>query len=223
MDTNKTTTRKRKSSAQARGNVRRALLVTAGKSLLAENSIESISLADVAKEADIPLGSVYHFFPKINNLLAEIARQFGEDILEAVFKPLTLEADDNWPVLIRKCVDRAVKLYKENIAYQQLMISGKTPAEIKLSDRENDAVIGQQVAALLDKHFELGDLTNKDQVFFHVVEIIDLMLMLSVNKHGEITDTMTEEAKRAAIAYLKCYLPDYLPTRLISENSATEM
>ncbi len=218
METEKNVVRKRKSSAQARGNVRRVQLVVAGKKLLTETSIDVLSLADVAKEAEIPLGSVYHFFPKINNLLAEIARQFGEDILEVVFQPIELLPDDNWPILIRRCVDRAVTLYKENAAYQQLLISGKTPAEIKLSDRENDAVIGKQVIRLIDKHFVMNDFKNREQVFFHLVEIIDLMLMLSVNKHGEITSVMAEEAKRAAISYLKCYLPEYLPSRHLEEN-----
>jgi len=213
METKKVVTRKRKSTAQARGNIRRTQLVNAGKQLLAEMPMEDLSLADVAKSAQIPIGSVYHFFPKINNLLAEIARQFGEELSEVVFQPFQLISGDNWQAIIRSCVDRAVKLYKENSAYQQLLISGKAPADIKLSDRKNDAVIGELVIKAINEHFVMYDFENQEQIFFHIVEIIDLMLMLSVNKHGEITGFMVEEAKRAAIAYLKCYLPEYLPLR----------
>jgi len=50
-------------------------------------------------------------------------------------------------------------------------------------------------------------------VFFYTTEIVDLMFMLSVNKHGRITDEMAEEAKRAGVAYLRQYLPEFLPRR----------
>ncbi|WP_165398980.1 TetR/AcrR family transcriptional regulator [Shewanella maritima] len=213
MEKQKVTTRKRKSSSQARGDVRRSILVNAGKELLATKPVEQLSLADVAKASDIPIGSVYHFFPKVNNLLAEISKQFEQQIMEAVFQPFSLKPEDNWQAIIRACVDRAVALYKENRAYEQLLIGGKTPAEIKFSDRENDEEIGRSVMEALNEHFVMMPFANQEKVFFHTVEIIDLMFMLSVNKHNEITDYMAEEAKRAAIAYLRCYMPEYLPKK----------
>lgn len=206
-------TRKRKSSAQARGNLRRAKLVSAGKELLAEIPLEELSLADVARAAEIPIGSVYHFFPSINNLLSEIASQFAVEILEVIIQPFAKDQCSSWQKIISCCVDRAVEMYRENKPYQQLLIGGKAPAEIKLSDRQNDAVIGQYIIRCIDQHFVLCDFPNREAVFFHTVEIIDLMLMLSVTKHNQLTDFMVEEAKRAAIAYLSCYLPRYLPAR----------
>ncbi|RTR38764.1 TetR/AcrR family transcriptional regulator [Shewanella canadensis] len=204
------TRKKRKSLPQNRGNLRREKLILAGKSLLEERCIEDISLANVAKLAEIPLASSYHFFPNINSLWVEIASVFGTEISQVIFKSFTLDEDDNWQAIIRICIRRAAELYRNNRSYQQLIIGGKTPAYIKLADRRNDEVIGRLLIDAIEDHFVIPDFPDQAQVFFHAVEIADLMFMLSVNKHDEITDKMEEEAKRASIAYLKCYLGEFL-------------
>lgn len=207
------TVTKRKSSLHARGNVRREKLINTGKELLSEKAIEDLSLANVAKKAAIPIGSVYHFFPNINSLLSEIASQFGKNLLEAVMQPYTESESESWQNIMRCGVSRSVIIYKENKSYQQLLIGGKTPAEIKFSDRKNDEAIGNYMIKAIDKHFILSDFPDRENVFYHAIEIIDVMLMLSVIEHNDLTDYMVEEAKRAGIAYLSCYLPAYLPKR----------
>ena len=208
----------RKSLPQQRGNLRREKLIASGKMLLEQEPIDTISLANVAKLAEIPLASTYHFFPNISKLWIEIAGIFAAEISERVFIPFNLSKEDNWQEIVRTCIKRAAQLYRENQSYQQLIIGGKTPVYIKLADRKNDQIIGQLLIDALQQHFNLPDFELKTQVFFHAVEIADLMFLLSVNKHGEITDYMEEEAKRASTAYLKCYLGEFLPLKeLIQE------
>ena len=47
----------------------------------------------------------------------------------------------------------------------------------------------------------------------HEVEIVDLMMSLSVIRHGVITRKMLNEAQKAGRSYLREYLPDVLPLR----------
>ncbi len=57
----------------------------------------------------------------------------------------------------------------------------------------------------------MPDLADLDGAFFRAIEIADLMFMLSVREHGGLTEFYTQEAARAAIAYLALYLPPLLP------------
>lgn len=210
--------RKRRSAPQARGTARREKLVAAAIAVLDEVNVEDVSLADVAAEAGIPLGSIYHFFPGVHALFAEVARYFASIIDERLSRPYELVEGQQWSDVMAMAIDRAVTIYQQHPAYMQIILSGKAPAEVKLSDRENDSVIGEILCRGMAEHFEMPDIPNRNQVFFHAVEIADLMFMLSVSKHGHITADMAEEAKRASIAYLRVYLPGYLPPRRRIEN-----
>ena len=44
--------------------------------------------------------------------------------------------------------------------------------------------------------------------FYYFIEITDLIFTLSIIEHGEITDAMRAEAKRAGVAYLNTYRPE---------------
>lgn len=48
------------------------------------------------------------------------------------------------------------------------------------------------------------------------------MFSLSMLEHGHITDEMRDEAVRASIAYLECYLPKRLPRQRQVRDKPTQ-
>ncbi len=55
-------------------------------------------------------------------------------------------------------------------------------------------------------HFQIPDTEEMKAAFYYFIEITDLIFMLSVIEHGDITPGMLEEAKRAGTAYLGTYI-----------------
>ena len=206
----------RRPSTQARGRARRELLIQTTKDLLDEQPLDTISLAEVAARAGIPTGSAYHFFPSLNSLFEALAERFAEELDAAISAPYEIADDAVWVDIFYQAVDRGRAIYEASPAYRQLIISGKSPAEIKLSDRVNDELGARLLIDAINQHFVLPDIPRVAEIFFYAVEIIDTFFMLSMLRNNEITNEMIIEAKRARYAYLRVYLPRELPRRVVT-------
>ena len=198
---------------QERSLLKREQLLDAAAELLGERPVEDISLAEISARADIPVGSAYHHFPNATALFAALAARFAEELDDYLSQPYTgMEAMD-WQSIVKTAVARATQLYNDRADYRQLILGGKAPAEIKLSDRENDEAIGRIILDAIDQHFEIPDFPRRGEVFFYAVEIADLLFMLSQMRHSEITPEMCREAQLAMVLYLRGYLPEELPRK----------
>jgi AcrR family transcriptional regulator len=159
------------------------------------------------------VGSTYHHFANTGALFAALADRFAEELDDHLSQPYSGDEAIEWQSIVRTAVARASRLYNERADYRQLILGGAAPAEIKLSDRENDETIGQIIANAIGQHFEVPDFPRQNEIFFYAVEIADLLFMLSQMRHGKITPDMCREAQLAMVTYLRAYLPEQLPRK----------
>lgn len=198
---------------QRRGELRRRQLIEAARELLVEREIDGISLEDIARRADIPVASAYHFYPTKLAVFAATATQLGSEIAAELRRPLPAARIRRWEDVLTMSIDRAVRYYARNPATGRLLIDPKSPAEIKLADRMNDRSLGILLEEMIGRHFVLPAIRDRARVFFHAVEIVDLMFLLSMIQEGRITRDMVAHARIAGIAYLREFLPRTLPRR----------
>ncbi|WAC57732.1 TetR/AcrR family transcriptional regulator [Gordonia sp. SL306] len=197
--------------SQARGRQRRARLLVAASTLLGERELDEISLQDLAKEAGIPTGSAYHFYANASDAFAALTEEIGDDLSAALREPISPDRLTVWEDVIEVAAERAVRFYAARADARQLLIGPKTQAQYKRSDRENDRRLGSILRDHIAEVFVLPEIPYEDDVYFHAVEIIDLFYSLSTMRNGGITPEMAAEAVRAAVAYLRTYLPAALP------------
>ena len=216
------TVEKAKSATQARGRERRQRLIESARLLLESHTMDALSLADIAANAGIPTGSAYHFFPNVTAVYQALGERFSDELDAELSKPHQVAAEDGWLSIIDESIDRASRFYNASGAYRQLIIGARAPADIKLSDRLNDEVIGQILIDAINDHFYLPEIPRANEIFFHVVEIIDLFFTLSVLRNEEITEHMSIEAGRASKAYLLTYFPSVLTRRNTPNPSLTD-
>jgi AcrR family transcriptional regulator len=198
---------------QRRGELRRLQLVDAASELLERYEIDEISLQLVAQHAGIPVASAYHFYPDKTALFIATAKRYSEDFGTILERPYRLARTASWEDVLRIAIDRAVRYYKAHPATGRLLIDGKAPAEIKLADRMNDRSLGALLETVLDRYFVLPRFAERATVFFHAVEIVDLMFLLSMIRSKRITPRMVVHARTACFAYLREFLPATLPRR----------
>lgn len=200
-----------RSFTQARGRARRAQLLQAAAGLLRKKELEEISFNEIAQHAKIPKGSAYHFYTNVMDLYAALTEQFGADLIAHLSPTIKIKKAECWKDIFAASCRRVEEFYDHRPDARQLLIGGKTPPQLKRSDRENDRRIGAVLKGHFEKYFELPSLPNEPDVFFYAVEIVDLMYCLSMIRHNRITEEMGQEAIRAGVAYLSLYLPDILP------------
>ena len=66
-------------------------------------------------------------------------------------------------------------------------------------------------AAQMRARFDCRGLDGLDAWLGNAFGLIDGIWAISWARHGVVTDPYLEESLRAAVAYLRCYLPEHLP------------
>ncbi|MFK7730007.1 MAG: TetR/AcrR family transcriptional regulator [Pseudomonadales bacterium] len=192
-------------TTRAPGRLRRQKLLDAARALLIEQPIEDISFRDIAKRADVPEGSAYHFFANRFDLFAELACELNDEFVAAHHKPVPASKRKTWGQLAAHMVDVGACVYADNPAARQLFIGGKTPPEVKQAERINDRDVVDAMHDSFARYFDIAETQKMRDAFYYFIEITDLLFSLSMVEHGKITPGMLKEAKRAGVAYLKTY------------------
>ena len=198
----------------SKGLVRREKLVTAALTLLQEQSPDQISLKDIARKADIPVGSAYHFFANSLEVFSHCVERFGQELIQEMQRGFSPYESSSWEQIYRTTVDRAVAIYQKKPAYCQLILGGNVPPSVKLTDRESDVKVGEEFLTVIKRYFKVPDQPGLAQKIFYSIEVVDLFLSLSFIHNQTIVPDMVEDAKAAGISYLHRYLPAVLPERL---------
>ena len=198
--------RKTHTAVHKRGVERRKQLLNAAYDLLCEQDIENVSFRDIAARAGVPEGSAYHFYANRFDLFTALANDLSGLFVTAHQKPIPQKDRKTWQTLVEHLVVVGAKVYAENPPARQLFIGSKTPHEIKQADRANDRKVGEVMFELFSRYFDVADSRELRHAFYYFIEITDLIFMISVTEHGEITGPMLEEAKKAGSGYLGHYL-----------------
>jgi AcrR family transcriptional regulator len=206
---------------RAPGIARRKLLLDTARLLLAHLDLDQITLADVAHAARIPKGSAYHYYGDIMDLYVQLLGVLGEEMLEDVRRPLRGKPPAAWTDVVAALVRRGARYFDRHRDARQLLISPKTPPQLKLRDRQSDRRIAGLFEAQIERLFALPARPDRTGIFFRAVEIADLMFSLSMLEHGSITPAMTEEAVRAVTGYLLRHFPAKLPAAAICRRASS--
>ncbi|MZI93074.1 TetR family transcriptional regulator [Vibrio sp. CAIM 722] len=197
---------------QKRAIERAKLIVDSAIELLKERGADDISLADIAAISNVPLPSIYNFFPNKNMLFIEVARQFHIQFIEHV-KSAPLPDTLTWQNLYISKLMSGFKFQNDNPAMMRLFLGSGVSSGVKNMDIEGSENIAHLIANELLETFNfigINDFQNKIAISF---ALGDGILGLSYSKHGKITNDYMTESIRASISYLRLYMPEFLDVR----------
>lgn len=195
------------------GRTRRLQLLAAARELLEQRQPEEVSFADVCERAGIPRASAYHFFPNIQSVFLGLRLVHAHAMLDAV-QNLPSVQGESWRDYFFRLVDRGFEVMRAEPAATKLIYGGLGGMlEAQQLGRELDARLARITLEGMASRFQLPEWPEREAIVAIAFTILDSIFRLSYRRHGAITAWMVEEAKRAAIAYLRNYLPEYLPAR----------
>jgi len=110
--------RPRREPLQARARARVEAILAATVDLLATHEVDEITTASIARRAKVPIGSVYHYFPSKEGVLAELVARTTSRVDDASVVALARElARVPWQQAIERTIDRSVLAYRSDAAY----------------------------------------------------------------------------------------------------------
>ena len=192
-------------------------ILNAAERLLERDEHSNIGIYAIAAEATIPPASVYHFFAEMPLVFTALAERY----LEKFGGLATLDVSPiarSWQDVDAALFERARSFYNRSRPARQVLLGsglwmGSAERHISFNRELAMKVIEQFEAAFVVPH--VPDLLDR------VTEILvlnDALWVLSYLRHGDITDDMAEQARRARVAYARTFLPEFLPRRDAAEN-----
>jgi len=202
-----------------RGVERYNILLDATERLLADNSDEDISLAQIAEAAEVPLASVYHFFPNRNAAFVALALRFNEEIYQTSITPLTEPEPQTWQELLHMIHARAANFQNSRPAALRLFLGAGVSVAVRNADLSGNARIARSRERFFDAYFHMPIIPD----FVESLEIagasMDGIWSLSYGRHGQITERYRKEATAVAIDYLRRFLPEFLPRKPLTQKA----
>ncbi|MCC3329144.1 TetR/AcrR family transcriptional regulator [Nocardia abscessus] len=120
---------------------RREQLITLGAKMLGERSIEDISVSEIAAQAGISRGLLFHYFPTKQDFQLAIVRHANAELLERVVPDRSLGIFE----MLRDSIERYIEYVTENRTSYLALLRGPTsvsPDLAPLVDQTRDAIIG---------------------------------------------------------------------------------
>jgi AcrR family transcriptional regulator len=196
---------------QARGRQKFESILDAADKMLVTRDPAEISIYDLAADLKTSPPSIYHFFPDISLVFVGLAERYIRN-----WANLSLESDHpvaGWQELLDVPFERVRVVFETCPPVRKILLGPGLSYEILDRDLATSVVNARRLVELMERHFVMPAIPNLVERLVEVIRINDAMWMLSIHRHGTITDEAAESARRARTAYLRTFLPEFLPRR----------
>jgi len=202
----------RRQPRQARSQERVNRILDVAKDLFARQGYAATTTNAIAIQAQVPIGSLYQFFPDKTAILQALALRYAEMLhQELVFideaEAATLPLVD----YVNQLIDTTDRFFTENPSYYAIFMEVQgTIRELEEIDEATDAKLIQDLASSLanrDARLKPGDC---EAIAFVLVKTIGTLLWLALGQEKPFRQRLVVETKRLALQYLQSYFSSEL-------------
>lgn len=208
------TARMRRTPRQARSQERVNRILDVAEELFARQSYAATTTNAIAAQAQVPIGSLYQFFPDKTAILQALALRYEEKLHqelavmdEAEF--VTLSLSD----YVSQLIDITDRFFSQNPSYYAIFMEVQgTMRELEEIDEATDARLIHDLASSLARRGTGLEPADYEAIAFVLVKAIGTLLWLSLSQEKMFRQRLVVETKRLTLQYLQSYFPSPLHT-----------
>jgi AcrR family transcriptional regulator len=192
----------RRRPVQERGRRRFAQILDAGRAQLSEVGVDGFTLEHVAEAAEIPIGSVYQFFPNKHALIAELSAEDTEAIASELEQAAARFPADDWQVGVDRLIDDLAEMWHHDPTRRHVWLAMQSTAATRSLAATQTRRLVDEVVPLVTPLMPRRGVRDVRVVAEVVVQIAYSLLHFSVHDDRPHRDTVGE-LKRAMRSYLR--------------------
>ena len=183
-----------------RGNQRRDALLNATKEMIALDGVSEISFVSIAKKAEVPLPSIYHYFKNLESLISIIVEELGQELLEnlKVVKASNFQSSEE---RIHFLLDENIKFLNEHPIAQKVFYAPSLPDSAKAVDEK----LMLEMSELFFWSVR-SELKRSEEVFFErflvAVQIFDAIAKHDLSNKTKISASAATDIRNIVTSYL---------------------
>ena len=201
--------RMRRKPRQARSQERVNRILDVAEDLFASQGYTATTTNAIATQAQVPIGSLYQFFPDKTAILLALALRYAEKLHQQL---TAIDEAESPPLSLSDYVDQLIdatdRFFTENPSYHAIFMEVQgTTRELKAIDEAADARLIQDLANSLAKRDARLEPADYEAIAFVLVKTIGTLLCLSLSQEKSFRQRLVVETKRIALTYLRNYFP----------------
>ncbi len=194
----------RKRPPQKRGERRRQLLVESAYKMLRDKGNDEFGYPEIAKRAQIPLSSCYHFYGCKDDLLAAVAVEKISPIWAGLLDELAqAPASIRWIEMVQKVLEQAQTSFEDNAGASVLAFATVTVGRGYEANFINVDTIVDQIAERIEVLYQVPEYTDLRWSLRHALLIWSTMMREAYVRPGVFKADVTKMAVDAVASYLQ--------------------
>ena len=205
----------RRKPRQARSQERVNRILDVAEDLFASQGYTATTTNAIATQAQVPIGSLYQFFPDKAAILQALALRYAEMLhqqLAAVdeAEQVALSLSD----YVDQLIDTTERFFTENPSYYAIFMEVQgTIHDLAEIDEATDAKLIQDLSNSLAKRDASLEPMDCEAIAYVLVKAIGTLLWLSLSQEPLFRQRLVTETKRLTLKYLQSDFPsDSMPT-----------
>jgi AcrR family transcriptional regulator len=196
----------RRKPRQARSQERVNRILDVAEALFIAEGYNATTTNAIATRANVPIGSLYQFFPDKAAILQALAVRYGEllhqrlDVLNnAELAKLPL------PAYVDQLIDVSDQFFSEHPGYYAIFmeVQGTMPELEEIEDAADALLIQDFATSLAQRGLDPSDC---EAIAFVLVKAIGTLLWLSLSQEKTFRQRLVVETKRLTLSYLQSYV-----------------
>ena len=200
--------RTRDTPSQERAKIRVQQILQATADLLCQGPVDTLSTTLIARQADIPVSSIYRYFDSIDAIVDELYIQLTEEIhLKLIDTVTRFDAQPGWRNHVRSLLETMRDYFQAHPYYRALLLSVVNRKGAELLDTESSNSVRQH---LLNFWRSGGDgFSNGDP---EIVANITLQVFIAIENFVvcHVSPEQAEAYFEALSTNLESFLANYL-------------
>lgn len=200
--------RPRRQPAQERSRQRYARMLSSAREVLVEVGFESFTFDEVAKRADVAIGTLYQFFANKYVMICELDRQDTAGVVAEIARFAERIPVLEWPEFLSELIDHIARLWRNDVSRRAVWLAVQsTPAtRATAADTEKQLITG--IAEALRPLTPGTNSEIREFVAGLLIHTTYSLLNYSVDRHDDTQaqdehyNLTVQEVKRMLISYL---------------------
>ncbi|MBW4587026.1 TetR/AcrR family transcriptional regulator [Aetokthonos hydrillicola Thurmond2011] len=198
----------RRQPRQARSQERVNRIIDVAEKLFITQGYNATTTNAIATHAQIPIGSLYQFFPDKTAIVQALALRYSELLhqrLAILHHPELVKLPLS--TLVDQLIDITQQFFLEHPGYYEIFmqVQGVIP-EVQAIEDAADAKFIRDLASLLTQREAGLDRVDYEAIAFVLVKAISNLMWLSFSQEPPFRQRLIKEMKQFAFSYLQRYL-----------------
>ena len=184
---------------QERSKKRVKLILETAETILLQDGLDAITVANIAKYSGLKRTSTYKFFPTTDSLKAMMISGYLKDCEDIFRSELESIETKHVSVIVLKVVEVMYDFFIFSEAAQLIILKNTVSPPMS---SESIHGLASSIEDFIDKNIDLPDMFNKSGVYRVLTQLILSVFSLNAKESGELNEVGRIEAHRAGLSYL---------------------